>query len=321
MVTAVLAMLMLPAGAMLGQNNNENGVYQYEQPTEQQQQTSHMPGIHRANELIGMDLVNSQGEKIGEIEEIVLTEQLDKVDYVAVSVDDSEHDHHALSLDQLEIRDDQVAVNIDKETLLQTNGFSDDNWPEMKPEGQGRETMTAQREQSTENARETPQEGMTGQRAQRQPVSEFRFRRVSELSGMDVVNLQDENLGNLEELMLDSREGVIAYGIVSFGGFLGIGENLSPIPWEAVQFQPDEEHLVADATSEDLEALSFSDDEWPDFTDREYSQRVFAQYNQEPYWQIYGYDEPQGQLQEQPQKPMDRPMEQREGEATSEQTR
>lgn len=298
-VTAMLAMLMLPAATVLGEGEG-NGVYPYEPA---RQQTQMKAQIHRATELIGKDLVDSQGNDIGEIEEIVLTPRLDKVEYVAVKVDDSDHDHHALKLDSLTVREDKVAVNIDRDTLLNTNGFSDDNWPGMeggRTGDMGKNGMTP--------------EGMTG-RTQREPAPEFGFRRVSELEGMAIANHQGEDLGELEELMIDMDSGVVAYGIVSYGGFLGIGSNLSPVPWASVDLRAQDEQLVIDATRDDLEALSFSDDDWPDFSDRQYTQRVFAQYDQSPYWEVYGFEEPapaQGgrpMKEPKPEKPAEMPRE------------
>ncbi|UUZ53061.1 PRC-barrel domain-containing protein [Massilia sp. H-1] len=55
------------------------------------------------------------------------------------------------------------------------------------------------------------------------------------LIGDSVVNGQDEDLGDIKEIMLDMRTGQVAYAVLSFGGFLGMGEKLFAVPWQALQ--------------------------------------------------------------------------------------
>jgi sporulation protein YlmC with PRC-barrel domain len=54
------------------------------------------------------------------------------------------------------------------------------------------------------------------------------------LTGDKVVNLQNEDLGTIEHLMIDLATGRVAYEVLSFGGFLGKGDKLFAIPWSAL---------------------------------------------------------------------------------------
>lgn len=54
------------------------------------------------------------------------------------------------------------------------------------------------------------------------------------LVGNDVYNRNDEDLGDIKEIMLDMRSGQVAYAVMSFGGFLGMGEKLFAVPWSAL---------------------------------------------------------------------------------------
>ena len=61
-----------------------------------------------------------------------------------------------------------------------------------------------------------------------------RYRRVmsaSSLTGDRVVNLAGEDIGKINEIMIDTPTGRIAYAVLSFGGFLGMGDKLFAIPW------------------------------------------------------------------------------------------
>ncbi|HYG31471.1 MAG TPA: PRC-barrel domain-containing protein, partial [Methylophilaceae bacterium] len=55
------------------------------------------------------------------------------------------------------------------------------------------------------------------------------------LIGNDVANHKDEDLGDIKEIMLDVPNGRIAYAVLSFGGFLGMGNKLFAVPWEALK--------------------------------------------------------------------------------------
>ena len=53
-----------------------------------------------------------------------------------------------------------------------------------------------------------------------------------------------ENLGKIEELMLDLETGRVAYAVLSFGGFLGMGEKLFAVPFEALKLDASREHFT-----------------------------------------------------------------------------
>ena len=67
---------------------------------------------------------------------------------------------------------------------------------------------------------------------------------ASALKGDKVVNRQGEDLGKIEELMIDLDRGRIAYAVLSFGGFLGMGDKLFAIPWQAFGVDTAEKRLV-----------------------------------------------------------------------------
>src|SRR3569623_2906303 len=54
------------------------------------------------------------------------------------------------------------------------------------------------------------------------------------LQGDKVVNPKGENLGKIEDIMIDVASGRVAYAVLSFGGILGIGDKLFAIPWHAL---------------------------------------------------------------------------------------
>lgn len=109
------------------------------------------------------------------------------------------------------------------------------------------------------------------------------------MTGDSVRNLSGDDLGKVQEIMLDVYDGSIAYAVVSFGGFLGMGEKLFAVPWKALTLVQDEEHFLLDVDKSVLEnAPGFDKDEWPDFTDPNWGQGIHEHYGTTPYWNREG---------------------------------
>jgi sporulation protein YlmC with PRC-barrel domain len=116
-----------------------------------------------------------------------------------------------------------------------------------------------------------------------------KFRRVlaaSTLAGDSVKNPAGEDLGKLDELMVDIPSGKIAYAVLSFGGVLGIGNKLFAVPWNALTVDEDEKCLILNAEKRTLEnAPGFDKDNWPDMADTAWGSEVSRFYGVTPYWE------------------------------------
>jgi len=98
--------------------------------------------------------------------------------------------------------------------------------------------------------------------------------RVSQVEGMQVKNAQGEDIGDVKDVVIDTRSGRVEYVALSHGGFLGIGEDLFAYPVSQFTRGQDREALVlnTDVTEEQLEEREgFNDDNWPQVrADRDY---------------------------------------------------
>jgi D-3-phosphoglycerate dehydrogenase len=104
------------------------------------------------------------------------------------------------------------------------------------------------------------------------------------LLGNDVCNLQEESLGEIKEIMLDMRTGRISYAVLSFGGFLGMGEKLFAVPWSALTLDTVNKRFTLNVTLARLEeAPGFDKDSWPDMADPAWVQGVHAYYGIQPW--------------------------------------
>ena len=112
-----------------------------------------------------------------------------------------------------------------------------------------------------------------------------RVQKVSALMGTQVKNLQDEKLGKVENILVDIASGRVLAIVVSSGGFLGMGNELSAVPPTALHFTTDGKGLQIDSTKEEMAAAPhFKADQWPDFAQPEYADGIYRAYNVQPYF-------------------------------------
>jgi len=106
------------------------------------------------------------------------------------------------------------------------------------------------------------------------------------LLGSAVRNAAGEDLGQLEELMIDIPTGQVAYAIISFGGFLGIGDKLFAVPWRALAHDARKHEFFLNLDRRQLEeSPGFNRDHWPDMADSSWGAQVddfFGLHQREP---------------------------------------
>jgi len=98
---------------------------------------------------------------------------------------------------------------------------------------------------------------------------------ASTLNGDDVYNKTGEKLGSIKELMLDIENGNVCYAVLSFGGFLSLGEKLFAVPWSALTVDTKNKRFVIDTDEERLKtAPGFDVDHWPNMADTTWEKSV-----------------------------------------------
>ena len=102
---------------------------------------------------------------------------------------------------------------------------------------------------------------------------------ASTLSSDDVYNPKGEKLGSIKELMLDIESGKVCYAVLSFGGFLSLGEKLFAVPWSALTVDTENKRLVMDTDEDRLKnAPGFDADNWPNMADATWEKSVHGYY-------------------------------------------
>jgi sporulation protein YlmC with PRC-barrel domain len=99
------------------------------------------------------------------------------------------------------------------------------------------------------------------------------------LKGDRVVNGAGEDLGKIDDFMIDLRHGRIAYAVLSFGGFLGMGDKLFAVPWSALRLDQEHRYFVLDVPKERLEkAPGFDKNAWPDMDNADWRSQIHGYY-------------------------------------------
>ncbi len=113
----------------------------------------------------------------------------------------------------------------------------------------------------------------------------FRIQKASDLIGKSVENPRGEKLGEVQDLAVDGQRGRVAYVVLSFGGFMGVGEKWFAIPTAALTLPADGKRFVLAVEKDRLaSAPGFEKDRWPSMGDATWATGVHDYYGVQPYW-------------------------------------
>jgi sporulation protein YlmC with PRC-barrel domain len=109
--------------------------------------------------------------------------------------------------------------------------------------------------------------------------------KASDIIGMTVKNYQHERLGKVADLAVDIESGRIVQVIISSGGFIGMGETLTPVPPGALHHEAGQKALHLDASKEKFNAAPKCDTaKWDEDTQSNRVSEVYGYYGQQPYF-------------------------------------
>ncbi|HWQ19320.1 MAG TPA: PRC-barrel domain-containing protein [Methanotrichaceae archaeon] len=236
-------------------------------------------GIHRllsASTLKGDKVRNPQGEDLGKIEDFMIDRASGCMPYAALSFGGVAGlgdklfavPWKAMALD----RDrHEFVLNMSKDVLKNAPGFDKSSWP------------------STSEGRWTDDirtfYGVTSEKAGTPAATTQRLLSEDKLKGSKVRNAQGDDLGKIEEFMIDLNTGCIAYAVLSFGGFLGMGDKLFAVPWMALTRDDARNEFVLNVDKDRLKnAPGFDKNNWPNMAEPRWGEDIHAYYEQIPYW-------------------------------------
>lgn len=269
---------------MSDQPSWEWGVARQDTPRSPQDASDTQVGtnLHRASRIRGSALRNTRGQRLGSVYDLVLTPDLDGISYAVVSTGGFfgiGRQLHAIPWSAVETGiDGNIVVPISAEELAQDRGFTD--WPM-----EGNPRWLSRPGERTEQVTF----GITSA-ADRQDVQNRRFSRIR---GMTVRGPQDRSVGTIQDLIVATDTNRITYGIVSFGGLLGLGQQYAAVPITAMDLQPEQRIARVDVDRQALQAYAFSPNAFPNLSDPLYAQQLNQSYGLSGYDTVLGYVAPE----------------------------
>ncbi len=243
--------------------------------------------LRRATRLLEKPLKNTQGVKLGRIDDLVLTPELNVVSYAVITrggLFGLGQRRYAIPWSAMKAGfGDQIVAPIDERELDQDGGFRSKHWP---TEGDPR--WLAQADRRTERV------AFDVQPAAKQ--REMRRRRVSNILDLTARGPDDNRIGKVKDMVVAMNTGEIPFTIVSYGGLFGVGDKYTPVPASAIEFRRAEKVARIRVDKQILRANAFDPDYFPDLADPTYAQRIYSAYHvnpQDPDWVVLGYIPPE----------------------------
>jgi sporulation protein YlmC with PRC-barrel domain len=103
-----------------------------------------------------------------------------------------------------------------------------------------------------------------------------------DVEGTNVYGPDGSKVGEVDHLMIEKQSGRVTYAVMSFGGFLGLGNDHYPMPWGALRYNTDLGGYQTNVTEAQLKgAPAMTNDSW---SNRDWETKVHSHYNADPYW-------------------------------------
>jgi sporulation protein YlmC with PRC-barrel domain len=254
----------------------------------------------KASDIIGMTVKNYQDEKLGKVEDLAVDVESGRIVQVVLSTGGFIGIGDTLSAVPSGALHHDVAhkvlhLDADKEKLKDAPKFEMPKWAESSDSDHLSEVYRHYgQEPAFRFIHRGDNDRTTSESPWMIPVSRLsHVQKASKVIGTAVKNLQDEKLGKVENILVDIPSGRVIALIVSSGGFLGMGDELSAIPPTALRFTTDRDTLQLDTSKEMLSsAPHFKANQWPDFAQPSYAGEVYHAYKVEPYFTSNATSEP-----------------------------
>ncbi|MEI8146633.1 MAG: PRC-barrel domain-containing protein [Alphaproteobacteria bacterium] len=107
---------------------------------------------------------------------------------------------------------------------------------------------------------------------------------ADKVNGTTVYNLAGEKLGSVDDIMIDKVSGRAIYAVMSFGGFLGMGEKFHPLPWSTLKYDSAKSGYVINMDKKVLENAPAHDSDGKFAWTRDYGRTVDSYYGTPSYW-------------------------------------
>lgn len=219
-------------------------------------------GMVRASELMNASVRNSQDQRIGDIDELVINPETDRIVYGVLrrggflGFNESQY---AISNEQLSVpKDGQIVLNLNNSDFEDHSGFDDDNWPT-----QADPALSSRQNQYSDTRRNQDTEKMPRM---------TQILKVTDLIGTDVQSSNGQKVGEINDLVVEPRNGRVVYCIVDTDR----GEIVVPM---SVLQRKGKERVLNMTHTEVMAMPTIESDNDPDWNDAKWNQKTHDSYN------------------------------------------
>jgi sporulation protein YlmC with PRC-barrel domain len=235
--------------------------------------------IQKASDLIGKSVQNTRGEPLGKVHDLAIDAEHGRVAYAVLSFGGflgMGDKWFAVPTGALTLPADckQFVLAVDKDRLKGATGFDKDRWPKMDDPSWSTKVHEFYGQRPywmNEGEGSTP--------------TDARIQKASDIIGRAVQNDRGEELGQIQDLVIDPDRNRVSYVVMTFGGFMGLGEKLFAIPAGVLKMPGTGGYAVLSVEKEQLKnAAGFDKDKWPNLADPTTASGIYEFYGAKPYW-------------------------------------
>lgn len=240
----------------------------------------------KATDIMGKKVNATGGEPCGEVANLIVDIPSGRVIYMMIAVDGRYAAVPSSSL-TLPADGEKYRLHASKEQA-KTFSYDKDHWPDFADQSWAEQVHSHYK--LDPYWKHTASSGMESKENPDWYRCTSHWHKASDVIGKAVKNSQNEDVGNVEELIIDPDRDRVIFAVLSHGGVLGIGEKLFAVPWSCLtSMSTDHKHFVFNVDKDWFKnAIGFEKKTWPNFTDEKWALEIHKHYNRKPYWQDDG---------------------------------
>lgn len=279
----------MTATAQQDRDNNRDRPQDKDRQKQQDKQAQQQQNLQRLSQIIGTNVQTQDGKNCGKIQNVALDLQNGRTVYCIINAKDA-----ASGLDKnlipvpfkaLKFSDQQQSkLNVDLQRLKEAPEFEASGWNTIGNPEWGEKVHTHYR---------VRMDASNDQNSDRQqPLA---LVKATEVMDLNVGTPKREDIGQIEDFLIDTDRGRIALAVMKIEkGRAAQSDRLYAVPWQSVDFNKSDRIIVLKVQPDRLrEAPAFEPNNWPNFADGKFTQRVYTFYNVQPD-EVYGYTPPRG---------------------------
>ncbi|MDX2199014.1 MAG: PRC-barrel domain-containing protein [Phycisphaerae bacterium] len=248
--------------------------------------------LRRASELVTGDVQGRDNRSVGRLEDIVIDAESGRIVYGVLGGGEGDQ-QYALPWSTMQGREagQGFTLNVDPQRLRTAPRFQRGQWPAWA-DRKWSDTVhqhygvspfwndSADNRADTRTDRPADRNNPGEKSAQTGRGYPNAWVRYSELQNAPIRSTQNDDVGRLVQIAIDSSSGRAIYGIVQRPNGM-----LHAVPWSAFQFGANNSISLTGSAAQFPDISGFSNDKWPDMTDENWAREVHRRFGKEPFWQ------------------------------------